>query len=164
VTKPSPSRWVRQSADGYGALVTAITLITTLLLVGLRIPAILLGIVTFSALALAMGIDALQVSPTVRHRRWRTVQFAIVMVVMVTIGFAMIYLELGLSREDAFSERLSPVDALYLSLTTLTTTGFGDITAKSTSARLFVSLQMVLDLVVVAVVVARLLRLAERGG
>lgn len=55
-----------------------------------------------------------------------------------------------------FSERLTHVDALYFTLTTFSTVGFGDIHPMSQGARLAVSIQIVLDtlLVVVAVGVA----------
>jgi len=43
---------------------------------------------------------------------------------------------------------LSRTDSLYFTLTVFSTVGFGDITATSQSARVFVMIQMVLDLVI----------------
>jgi hypothetical protein len=53
---------------------------------------------------------------------------------------------------------------LYFSLTTLTTTGYGDITAVDPSARGFANLEQVLGQFYVAVTIARLvaLELADR--
>jgi voltage-gated potassium channel len=54
-----------------------------------------------------------------------------------------------LSRHDIamFNEPLSRSDALYFSVTTLSSTGFGDIAAHAQTARMVVTGQMLLDLV-----------------
>ena len=52
-----------------------------------------------------------------------------------------------------FTEPLTRTDALYFSVSTFTTVGFGDIAAKSESARLVVTVQMLLDLLLLGVVV-----------
>lgn len=65
---------------------------------------------------------------------------------------------------------LTKMDALYFTVTVFSTVGFGDITATSGIARMLVSVQMLLDLVVLGLVVrqfmgavqsAREVRLAE---
>ena len=43
---------------------------------------------------------------------------------------------------------MTRTDALYFTMTTFTTTGFGDITARSEGTRLIVTVQMLLDLIV----------------
>lgn len=48
---------------------------------------------------------------------------------------------------NAFTEKLTRVDALYFCLTVFTTTGFGDIAPISQSARVAVSIQMASTLV-----------------
>lgn len=55
---------------------------------------------------------------------------------------------------NAFSEPLTKLDALYFTLTTFTTTGFGDISPRSPTARGYVSLQMALGFVLVSVLFA----------
>ena len=45
-----------------------------------------------------------------------------------------------------FTEPLTRADALHLSTTVFTSVGFGDISAVSEAARLLVTLQMILDL------------------
>ena len=70
-----------------------------------------------------------------------------------------------MSRGDAssFTEELSRTDALYLTVTIFSTVGFGDISPKVESARLVVSTQMILDLVILGLGVRILLNAVERG-
>ena len=63
--------------------------------------------------------------------------------------FAASYFVVEHSSASSFSEPLTRTDALYFTVTTFSTTGFGDITAKSQGARLLVTFQMVTDLVVI---------------
>jgi len=47
-----------------------------------------------------------------------------------------------------FSEPLTRTDALYFTVTVFSTVGFGDITAKTETARLVVTAQMIADIVI----------------
>jgi hypothetical protein len=49
--------------------------------------------------------------------------------------------------------RRTRTDSLYFSVTVFTTVGFGDIAARSEAARLVVTLQMLLDLLLLGLVV-----------
>ena len=51
-----------------------------------------------------------------------------------------------------------------VTVTVLATVGFGDITAKTDPARLVVTIQMVADLILIAVVVRLILGAASRAG
>jgi voltage-gated potassium channel len=63
--------------------------------------------------------------------------------------FASTYVVLAQDSAANFSShQLSRTDSLYFTLTVFSTVGFGDITATSQSARVFVMVQMVLDLVI----------------
>ena len=62
-----------------------------------------------------------------------------------------------------FSEPLNHTGALYLAITVFSTVGFGDITPESDLARVVVSGQMLLDLVVIGAVV-RILTTAAKSG
>ena len=62
-----------------------------------------------------------------------------------------------------FSEPLNHTGALYLTITIFSTVGFGDITPEADLARIAVSIQMLLDLVVIGAVV-RLLTSAAKPG
>ena len=84
--------------------------------------------------------------------------------------FASTYYVLGHATPSDFSQQMTRTDALYFTMTTFSTTGFGDITAKSEGARLIVTGQMLLDLILlgfgvrVFVGAVRLGQEARRGG
>lgn len=125
-------------------------------------------IVTRSALALlvlaiVVVMQALAVTrsqtPGVRALEALTVSASLLLVVSAAIY-------LGISADDpgAFSEPLGHVDALYLSMMTMTTVGFGDIGTVSEGARIAVMVQMLCNFVVLGVVARVVLRFAQRGG
>jgi voltage-gated potassium channel len=70
-----------------------------------------------------------------------------------------------MSQSDpaAFGHALDRDSALYFTVTVFSTVGFGDIVAKSDVARLVVTVQMLADLAVVAVVIRLILGAASRG-
>ena len=63
--------------------------------------------------------------------------------------FAAAYLEMQNASSTSFSQHLTHTDALYFTITTFATVGYGDITATTESARVMVMVQMLADLVVV---------------
>lgn len=77
--------------------------------------------------------------------------------------FAFTYLTLSRADPGNFSEHLDRVDAMYFTVSTLATVGFGDISPISDGARLLVTVQMLFDLVLIAGLV-RLVVLATRAG
>lgn len=64
---------------------------------------------------------------------------------------------------DDFSQPLTRTDALYFTVTTFSTVGYGDITARSQAARLVVTFQMLADLVVLGFGVKVLLGAVQTG-
>jgi hypothetical protein len=64
----------------------------------------------------------------------------------------------------AFSVDLDRTSALYFTITVFSTVGFGDISPQIDFARWIVSVQMLLDLVVLGVIVRVLFGAAERGA
>ncbi|MGZ5400093.1 MAG: potassium channel family protein, partial [Nocardioides sp.] len=62
--------------------------------------------------------------------------------------FAATYFVMSESSTGHFSAALSREDALYFAVTVFASVGFGDITATTTAARMVVTLQMVLNLLV----------------
>src|ERR1019366_1970348 len=66
-------------------------------------------------------------------------------------------------RAGRFRWSLTRSSALYFTVTVFSTVGFGDITAKTDVARLVVTVQMLADLAVVAVVIRLMLGAASRG-
>jgi voltage-gated potassium channel len=69
------------------------------------------------------------------------------------------------SRADSsnFTSHLSRTDALYFTVTIFSTVGFGDITAKTESARLIVTAQIVLDLILIGLGVRVILGAVQRS-
>jgi hypothetical protein len=80
----------------------------------------------------------------------RAAEALAVAVPVLIIVFAYTYLSVSRARPNSFSEHLNHVDALYFTVTTLGTVGFGDITATTGPARLLVTVQIALDIILVA--------------
>ena len=77
--------------------------------------------------------------------------------------FARSYLSASLTDPSSFTEVLDKTGALYFAVTCFATVGFGDIVASSNPMRLLVTVQMLLDLVVLGVVVRLFIMAAQRG-
>ena len=93
----------------------------------------------------------------------RAVRALGVIIPLFLVVFASTYLSLSHSSASHFSESLNHTAALYLTVTVFATVGFGDIVPKGDLARTFVTIQMILDLIVIGAV-ARLLINAARTG
>ena len=65
--------------------------------------------------------------------------------------FASTYLVIATESAGSFSQQLTHTDALYFTVTVFATVGFGDITAKTEAARLVVTGQMIIDLVIIGI-------------
>jgi len=75
--------------------------------------------------------------------------------------FAFIYVSLSASWPDSFSEPLDKVGGIYFSVTILATVGFGDIAPRTDLARVLVTGQMILNIVLIGSA-AKLLTLSAR--
>lgn len=84
-------------------------------------------------------------------------------VCLYVIMFARLYVTLSGADTGAFSEALDHSNALYFTVTVFATVGFGDIVADSNPVKLVVTVQMILNLVVLGVVVRLLLTAGQRG-
>ncbi|MCU0310066.1 MAG: potassium channel family protein [Acidimicrobiales bacterium] len=82
---------------------------------------------------------------------------------MFIVVFAYVYVWLSSSDPQAFSQPVGRVDGIYFVVTVLSTVGFGDITPVSTQARMIVTAQMILGLVLIGFV-ARLVVNASQVG
>jgi hypothetical protein len=85
-------------------------------------------------------------------------------VLLSQLVFASLYWYVGLVARGAFSESLSRIDALYLSVTTFTTTGYGDIHPTIALTRALTIGQMSLTFVLVAVVISMVVRRVTAPG
>jgi hypothetical protein len=82
---------------------------------------------------------------------------------LLIIVFAFVYESVSRTDPAAFSEPLNRTGALYFTVTVLSTVGFGDIVPRSDGARLLVSAQMILDLLLIGVVLRLLVQAARVG-
>jgi voltage-gated potassium channel len=75
--------------------------------------------------------------------------------------FSMLYLSLSHTSASVFSQKLDHTSALYFTVTVFSTVGFGDITPVTDTARIIVSVQMLLDLVIIGSVARLLINAAK---
>ena len=72
---------------------------------------------------------------------------------LVIVVFALFYVGMSATDPGSFSEPVTKVNGLYFTVTVLATVGFGDIAARTDSTRIAVTVQMLLDLLIVGVLV-----------
>jgi voltage-gated potassium channel len=80
------------------------------------------------------------------------VQTVVIAVALFLFTYASCYLSLSRVHPASFSEPLDRTGALYFTVTTFGTVGYGDIAAKSHLARLLVSSQILLDVMFIAII------------
>ena len=106
---------------------------------------------------LAVGLLALvtvaayQVGAIIRssHPALRAVEALSVTAPLFLLLFAAVYFLMAQADAGNFNtETLTRTDSLYFTVTVFATVGFGDITATSEAARVLVTIQMILDLIV----------------
>jgi voltage-gated potassium channel len=122
----------------------------TILLIGLA------GFVTLITAQVAMVVAA-------PHPALRAATALATSVPFFLLLFAGTYVALSTLSSGSFGSRLSHTDGLYFSVTVFSTVGFGDITAKSETARLVVTVQMLADLIIYGVAIKVFARAIRRG-
>jgi hypothetical protein len=109
------------------------------------------------ALILAAGLVALAVAATYQVKAVTSAQYPALRAVealaatapLFLLLFAAVYFVMAQADPSNFNaQTLSRADSLYFTVTVFATVGFGDITATSEAARMLVTVQMILDLVV----------------
>jgi hypothetical protein len=115
-------------------------------------PAMVAGVVLGGAV-LAVVI-ALQVRTVARSSNpgIRAVEALAFTLPVFVLLFATTYVVMADTTPSTFTEPLSRTDALYFTVTTLATVGYGDIAPESQGARLVVTAQIILDLLLVGLV------------
>lgn len=121
--------------------------------------------------SLVLGLIALgllvawQVRAIMRSRTpaLRAVESLAVSLPVFLVLFATVYVVLGGSDPQAFSEPLTRTDSLYFVVTVFATVGFGDITPVSEVARVITTAQMVCDLLLIGLVLKVFLAAVDRG-
>jgi voltage-gated potassium channel len=114
-------------------------------------------------LLLVVLVVAWQASHIVRSElpELRAAQALGVILPLFLVVFASIYLSLSDTSRATFSEPLDHTGALYFTITVFSTVGFGDITPKTDTSQIIVSLQMLFDLVIIGAVARILINAAK---
>jgi len=134
----------------FRALATAVVLVALYYLLPLNhvknVPLTLAG-----GLVILLVVVAWQLRAIVRAKQpaVRAVVALATTVPLFVLLFASVYFVMARASPANFStHQLTRTDALYFTVTVFSTVGFGDITPASQGARLVVTAQMILDLVV----------------
>jgi voltage-gated potassium channel len=77
--------------------------------------------------------------------------------------FASTYFVMARLAAGSFGTPLTRTDALYFTVTVFSTVGFGDITAKTETARAVVTGQMIADLVILGLAIKVIVGAVRRG-
>ena len=109
---------------------------------------LLAGLVVFAAV-IAWQTRTITRSETPRLRALRALSVGLPLLLLI---FALTYVVLARNQTASFTEPLNRTDALYFTVTVFATVGFGDIAPRSGAARVIVTTQMLVDLVVVGVI------------
>ncbi|MER5208315.1 potassium channel family protein [Streptomyces sp. NPDC002825] len=120
---------------------------------------LLTGLVVFVALV-AEQVRTILRSP---HPGLRAVEALATCVPFFLLLFAGAYVSLASLSPGSFGVQLSHTDGLYFTVTVFSTVGFGDITAKSQTARLLVTVQMITNLIVLGLAIKAILAAVRRG-
>jgi hypothetical protein len=120
---------------------------------------LVIGLVGFIALVV------FQVRSIIRSKfpGLRAVEALATSIPLFLLLFSGTYVVLATASANDFGEKLTHTDALYFTVTVLTTVGFGDIAAKSQGARLLVTGQMAADLVILGIGAKVVLGAVTRG-
>ncbi len=116
-------------------------------------------------LVLVAAIIAWQASHIVKSEipELRAAQALGVVLPLFLVLFASLYLSLYDTARASFSQPLDHTSALYFTVTVFSTVGFGDITPRTDNGRILVSIQMLLDLVIIGAVARILINAAKMG-
>lgn len=111
--------------------------------------------ITMLAIGLAalVGLIGFQVRSIVasRYPGLRALEALATSVPLFVLLFASTYVVMAAMSAGSFSQPMTRTDALYFTVTVFATVGFGDITAKTEAARLVVTGQMFIDLIILGV-------------
>ena len=121
---------------------------------------VLLGGVALLAVVTVRQVQRIVVDD---HPALRGVEAVATIVPLFIVVFAYTYVWMSYDDPSRFTQPIDRVDGLYFVVTVLSTVGFGDISPVSSGARLLVTVQMLLDLVLIGVV-AKLIVGASQVG
>jgi hypothetical protein len=112
-----------------------------------------------------VGLVAFQVRTIVTsdYPMLRAVEALAISVPFFLLIFAAAYVALANLAPASFGGHLTHTDGLYFTVTVFSTVGFGDITAKTETARLVVTVQMLTDLIIYGLAIKVFARAVRRG-
>jgi voltage-gated potassium channel len=147
---PPPHRLIaRTVARAVGSTVALVTIYYLLPLdrssTGVAVMMLGIGLALLTGL-IAFHVRTIVVSP---HPALRAAEALATSVPLFLLLFAATYTVMSRLSAGDFSEPLTRTDALYFTVTVFATVGFGDIAAKTETARLVVTGQMIADLIVI---------------
>jgi len=114
---------------------------------GAAVTMLVLGLVALIGL-IAFQVRSILASP---FPGLRAVEALAISIPLFLLLFASAYLVIAARSAGSFSQQLTHTDALYFTVTVFATVGFGDITAKTEAARLVVTGQMIIDLIIIGI-------------
>jgi voltage-gated potassium channel len=148
------------------SLATAVVLVALYYLLPLdRITSVPLGVLLAIELAALLAVASWQVRSIIsaKHPAVRAVGALSTTVPVFLLLFAATYFLMAKTSPASFTDHLTRTDALYFTVTTFSTVGYGDITAVSESARLVVTAQMILDLLLLGLGIRVFIGAVQRG-
>lgn len=122
--------------------------------------AVLAGGIAGFVVALTYQVRRIIASPMPQLRAIETLATVVPMFIIV---FSLVYVGLSQSDPAGFSEPITKVGGIYFTVTILSTVGFGDITATTDTTRLVVTLQMLIDLLIIGVLVKLIIGASRIG-
>ena len=96
------------------------------------------------------------------HPEVRAVEAVGLVLPLALLPFALAYDLMARATHGAFDVRLTRLDALYFTMTTFSTVGYGDISPKSEAARAVVTAQITVDLILIGLIAKVILGTAQR--
>ncbi|KUN78548.1 potassium channel family protein [Streptomyces griseoruber] len=120
---------------------------------------LVLGLIAVTALFL-WQVRAIVGSP---HPGLRAVESLAAVVTLFALLFATSYFLLERATPGSFTEPLTRTDALYFALTVISTVGFGDITARTETARVMTMIQMAGGILLVGIATRVVVKAVDTG-
>ncbi len=94
----------------------------------------------------------------------RAVEGIALVATLFVVVMASVHFGIDENTADSYSQAMSRLDALYFTITTLATVGFGDITPTSQLARAVTTVQMVMGVALLGVGVRLLVGVAQKAA
>jgi voltage-gated potassium channel len=162
-SRPSSRTVVRTALRAAGSVAVLVVIYYLLPLDHASAPAavtiLIIGLVAFIALV-TFHVRSILRSP---FPQLRAVEALAINVPLFLLLFAATYVTLATLSLKNFGEHLSHTDGLYFTVTIFSTVGFGDITAKTQTARLVVTGQMIGDLIILGLAINVIVGAVKRG-